>query len=128
MTRIPQFFSLFLGGLVFASLLLVWTGGDVLAKRKKVDINTAKEEELAKGQGISKELAKLIFKYRKKVGVKPKSQKRILSGGEPSGVMGPNCLTHRSLPLSQSAASRRVNFSIYTWSKEPKGVALGLKT
>ena len=68
MKRFLQFPSLCFGVLVFASLLLVLSGTDVLAKSKKVDINTATEAELAKVPGISQELAKLIVQYREDEG------------------------------------------------------------
>ena len=68
MKRFWNFPCLGLGALVFASLLLVLSGTDVLAKPKKVDINTATEAELAKVPGISQELAQLIVQYREDEG------------------------------------------------------------
>ena len=67
-TRIHLGFHLILRALVLASLMLVFPGSAVLAKEKKVDINTATEAELATVPGISKELAALIVEYRETEG------------------------------------------------------------
>ena len=68
MKSFRQFPSLGFGALVFATLLVVLPGTDLLAAPKKVDVNTATKKELAKVPGISKELAKLIVQYRKEEG------------------------------------------------------------
>lgn len=68
MIRFRQFPSLGLCALVFTSLLLVLPGTEVLAKPKKVNVNTATKKELANVPGISKELAQLIVQYRKEEG------------------------------------------------------------
>lgn len=68
MTSIRQRFGFVFHAFLLAGVLVMVAGSDALAAPKKVDINAATEEELAKVPGISKELAQLIVEYREQEG------------------------------------------------------------